>query len=166
MSEADDVQQLIRLLDPRLTNDQTDLYRRALEQFDRVILRRALEHCEGNLTRAAALLGLSRVTLRSKLRALGLSAGKTNAAETGIGNAAYAHKPGEATNPNHPPTNHPLTEHSPQSHSHVPQSPGKPREVGQDLTRQDKPGTGFSEPHLGDTARREAVGFHNTQSAK
>jgi DNA-binding protein Fis len=161
MSEADDVQQLIKLLDPRLTNDQTDLYRRALEQFDRVILRRALEHCEGNLTRAAALLGLSRVTLRSKLRALGLSAGKTNAAETGAGHVAHVHKPSEATNPNHP-----LTEHSPQSHSHVPQSPGKPRDVGQDLTRQDKPGTGFSEPHLGDTARREAVGFHNTQFPK
>src|SRR5580700_379194 len=115
MSEADDIEQLIKLLDPRLTNDQTDLYRRALEQFDRVILRRALEHCEGNLTRAAALLGLSRVTLRSKLRSLGLSTGKTNAAE-GVGNAAHAHKPGEATNPNHPPTNHPPT---PQTHSHV-----------------------------------------------
>jgi len=164
MSEADEIQQLTRLLDPRLTNDQTDLYRRALEQFDRVILRRALSHCEGNLTRAAALLGLSRVTLRSKLRALGLSAGKTNAAETGVGSDAHAYKPGESTNPNHPPTNHPVTDHSPQNHS--PQSPGKPRDVGQDLTRQDKPGAGFSEPHLGDTVRREAVGFHNTPSPK
>ena len=70
MSEPDDVQLLIQLLDPRLANDQTDLYRRALEQFDRVILKRALDRCEGNLTRAAALLGLSRVTLRSKLRSL------------------------------------------------------------------------------------------------
>ncbi|HEV3302368.1 MAG TPA: helix-turn-helix domain-containing protein [Planctomycetaceae bacterium] len=161
MSEADDVQQLVRLIDPRLTNDQTDLYRRALEQFDRVILRRALEHSEGNLTRAAALLGLSRVTLRSKLRALGLSAGKPNVAEEGVANPARANNPGEATNSNRHPT-----EHGPQTHTHFPQPPGKPREVGQDLTRQDKPGSGFSEPHLDDAARREASGFHNIQSHK
>ena len=57
MSEPDDVQLLIQLLDPRLANDQTDLYRRALEQFDRVILKRALDRCEGNLTARTALLG-------------------------------------------------------------------------------------------------------------
>src|SRR6516162_6464283 len=98
MSEPNDIQELIRLLDPRLSNDQTDLYRRALEQFDRVILRRALERCEGNLTRAAALLGLSRVTLRSKLRALGLSTGKVNAS------AQAAAGSGHSAQPTHPQT--------------------------------------------------------------
>jgi DNA-binding protein Fis len=159
MSEPDDVQQLIRLLDPRLTNDQTDLYRRALEQFDRVILRRALERCEGNLTRAAALLGLSRVTLRSKLRALGLSTGKANATPgpgASSGSSGHASPPSTAT--------HTHGEH-PQG-PHTPQAPNASREVGQDLTRQDPPGAGFSDPHMGESIRREASSFHNIQPHK
>ncbi len=142
MSEPDDVQLLIQLLDPRLANDQTDLYRCALEQFDRVILKRALDRCEGNLTRAAALLGLSRVTLRSKLRALGIA---------GRGNSeAGANEP-----------NHPHAEHPPQTSPHFPATPSGPGEVGQELTRQDRPGAGFSEPRMSDTVRREAPGIPN-----
>jgi hypothetical protein len=143
MSEPDDVQLLIQLLDPRLANDQTDLYRRALEQFDRVILKRALDRCEGNLTRAAALLGLSRVTLRSKLRSLGI-AGRGNSAEAGTNDPS-----------------HPHAEHPPQTSPHFPAAPNVPTEVGQELTRQDRPGAGFSEPRMNDTVRREAAGFHN-----
>jgi Bacterial regulatory protein, Fis family len=143
MSEPDDVQLLIQLLDPRLANDQTDLYRRALEQFDRVILKRALDRCEGNLTRAASLLGLSRVTLRSKLRSLGI-AGRGNSAEAGTNDPS-----------------HPHAEHPPQTSPHFPAAPNVPSEVGQELTRQDRPGAGFSEPRMNDTVRREAAGFHN-----
>jgi DNA-binding protein Fis len=160
MSEADDVQQLIKLLDPRLTNDQTDLYRRALEQFDRVILRRALERCEGNLTRAAAMLGLSRVTLRSKLKSLGLTAGKAGSAESSSPNP---NQPGTSGHPTHP--NHSHGEH-PQTHLHTPHTPSTGRDPGQDLTRQDKPGAGFSEPHLGEAQRREAAGAHNFRPQK
>jgi DNA-binding protein Fis len=160
MSEPDDIQQLVRLLDPRLTNDQTDLYRRALEQFDRVILRRALERCEGNLTRAAALLGLSRVTLRSKLRALGLSTGKVNASEQ---RAAASGHSAQASHPSA--TSHPHVE-NPQGQPHTPQPPSASREGGQDLTRQDQPGAGFADPHMGESSRREASGLHNVQSHK
>jgi DNA-binding protein Fis len=145
MSEPEDVQALIQLLEPRLADDQTDLYRRALEQFDRIILRRTLERCEGNLTRAAGVLGLSRVTLRSKLRALGLTSGKPNASEP------------PDTNPNHS-SGHLPTEHSAHIRPNIPPST-PPVETGQDLTRQDRPGAGFSEPHIGDMVRREAVGF-------
>jgi DNA-binding protein Fis len=144
MSEPDDVQTLIKLLDPRLAGDQTDLYRRALEQFDRVILRRALERCEGNLTRAAALLGLSRVTLRSKLRALGLAGGKGTAVEPTNGSASSI-----------PPENAPPT------HPGIPEGPTTPLNPGQDLTRTDEPGAGPSEPHLGDTVARRSAGLHN-----
>jgi hypothetical protein len=157
MSETDDIQLLMKLLDPRLATDQTDLYRRALEQFDRVILRRALERCDGNLTRAAALLGLSRVTLRSKLRSLGLSAAKTNASERSEGTSGQA---GSGNAPGH------IGTQAPQGHPHTPQTPAGSRDVGQGLTRQDKPGAGFSEPHSSDTARREAVGFRNSQAPK
>jgi DNA-binding protein Fis len=146
MSEPEDVQALIQLLEPRLADDQTDLYRRALEQFDRIILRRTLERCEGNLTRAAGLLGLSRVTLRSKLRALGLATGKPNAS-----------KPPDS-NSNHPSGHLPI-EHSAHIRPNIPPPSTPPGETGQDLTRQDKPGAGFSEPHMGDMVRREAAGF-------
>ena len=45
---------------------ETDLYRRALEHFDRLIVRRAMDIAEGQQFRAAEILGLSRVTLRGE----------------------------------------------------------------------------------------------------
>jgi DNA-binding protein Fis len=149
MSESDDLQRLVKLLDSRFADDQTDLYRRALEQFDRVILRRALEHCDGNLTRAAALLGLSRVTLRSKLRSLGLTNAKAP-------NASPEEPHSNPSGPNAP------TEAGPQGHMHSPQIQTPVSDSGQNLTRTDRPETGSSEPHIGDTARRQAAGLHNS----
>ena len=68
--EDEDLQALVDLLRSNPQEGEADLYRRALDQFDRVIIRRAMNQSGGNLTKAAALLGLSRVTLRSKLRAI------------------------------------------------------------------------------------------------
>ncbi len=59
-----------------LAEGQQDLYHRALEQFDRLVLHRTLQHAEGNQTQASKRLGLSRLTLRSKLRAINLEIGK------------------------------------------------------------------------------------------
>lgn len=59
-----------------LAAGETDLYRRALERFDRMMVRSAMDRAGGNQARAAELLGLSRVTLRAKLRSLGLQIGK------------------------------------------------------------------------------------------
>ena len=53
-----------------------DLYRRGLEHFDRLVIRRAMDQAGGNQAPAAEILGLSRVTLRAKLRALGMNVGK------------------------------------------------------------------------------------------
>lgn len=47
-----------------------DLYRRALQQFDALLVVRAMELSDGNQARAAELLGISRPTLRSKLRSI------------------------------------------------------------------------------------------------
>jgi DNA-binding protein Fis len=66
----DEFDALITLLRSDSTRGEGDLYRRALEQFDRVIVGHVMDQAGGNLTKAAERLGLSRVTLRSKLRAM------------------------------------------------------------------------------------------------
>ncbi len=48
------------------------IYYQIQAAVDRVVLREVLEHAKGNQVEAADLLGISRTTLRSKLRALGL----------------------------------------------------------------------------------------------
>lgn len=72
----EDWQHLGDLLESWFASGQTDLYRRALEYVDRLILKRALTYSGGNQTRASEVLGLSRFTLRTKLRAANLSIGK------------------------------------------------------------------------------------------
>jgi DNA-binding NtrC family response regulator len=69
-------QRLGELLESWFSSGQTDLYRRALEHFDRLILTRAVRQSNGNQTRASEILGVSRFTLRTKLRAANLSIGK------------------------------------------------------------------------------------------
>ncbi|HVS38608.1 MAG TPA: sigma-54 dependent transcriptional regulator [Gemmataceae bacterium] len=56
---------------------ESDIYRRACLEMDRVVLDAVLRHVQGNQLRAAALLGISRTTLRAKLRALGMTADRT-----------------------------------------------------------------------------------------
>lgn len=67
--EEDELDALIGLLRSDSTHEG-DLYRRALEHFDRLIVGHVMEQSGGNLTKAAERLGLSRVTLRSKLRSM------------------------------------------------------------------------------------------------
>jgi two-component system nitrogen regulation response regulator GlnG len=50
------------------------LYDRVLQEIERPLLSIALDECQGNQLRAAALLGLNRNTLRKKIRDLGLDA--------------------------------------------------------------------------------------------
>lgn len=49
--------------------DAGDLYAMVMSEVERPLLACALEHCSGNQTRAAQLLGINRATLRKKLRA-------------------------------------------------------------------------------------------------
>jgi two-component system nitrogen regulation response regulator GlnG len=82
--EDEELEALIALLRSDTSRGEGDLYRRALEQFDRVIVSHVMDQAGGNLTKAAERLGLSRVTLRSKLRAIrhgGVEKGVTPPAE-------------------------------------------------------------------------------------
>jgi DNA-binding NtrC family response regulator len=64
-----DLAQYVRDL---LQRGESDVYRRVCLEVDRVVLELTLEHTRGNQMSASELLGISRNTLRTKLRALGL----------------------------------------------------------------------------------------------
>jgi nitrogen regulation protein NR(I) len=53
-----------------LASGQTDIYRQAQQEFDRVVLAEVLRHTRGNQVLASQLLGISRTTLRAKLSSL------------------------------------------------------------------------------------------------
>ncbi|MGE0761250.1 MAG: helix-turn-helix domain-containing protein, partial [Pirellulaceae bacterium] len=59
-----------RLVHDLLKEGQRDVYRRALVYFDRLIVGQAMQVTEGHQTHAAEILGLSRPTLRAKIRAI------------------------------------------------------------------------------------------------
>jgi two-component system nitrogen regulation response regulator GlnG len=73
----DDWLQLARLVDSELKSGTHGLYHLAIDHLDRLILSRALAHTSGNQAQAAEILGLSRPTLRAKLRKLQLSVQKS-----------------------------------------------------------------------------------------
>jgi two-component system nitrogen regulation response regulator GlnG len=62
------------LTDDLLRAGGPDIYRRVSTEVDRVILERVLRHVHGNQVQASELLGISRTTLRAKLRTLGMAA--------------------------------------------------------------------------------------------
>ena len=68
-----DLRDLTRRL---LAEGQTDLYRQLLSAVDQAILEETMRHFDGNQLQAAERLGISRMTLRNKLRSFGLLAEK------------------------------------------------------------------------------------------
>jgi DNA-binding NtrC family response regulator len=64
-----------------LRDGSTEVYARSLEWMERVVLTRVLEHTDGNQSRASRILGITRGSLRNKLRALGISLGHTITSE-------------------------------------------------------------------------------------
>jgi DNA-binding NtrC family response regulator len=62
-----------RLIDERLSPEATNLYETVHFELDRLLLQRVLRYTKGNQRQAARLLGISRQTIRAKLRAAGLS---------------------------------------------------------------------------------------------
>jgi Fis family transcriptional regulator len=54
-------------------SDNGDLYEIALRELEIPLVAEVLDHCEGNQSRAATMLGIHRATLRKKLREYGLA---------------------------------------------------------------------------------------------
>ena len=53
-------------------SDSSNLYEVALRELEIPLFAEVLQHCEGNQSRAAAMLGIHRATLRKKLKDYGL----------------------------------------------------------------------------------------------
>jgi two-component system nitrogen regulation response regulator GlnG len=53
-----------------------DLYAQSLERMEREVLMRVLRHTGGNQLQAAKILGITRGSLRTKIRSLGISISK------------------------------------------------------------------------------------------
>ncbi len=51
----------------------SNLYEVALREFEIPLFAEVLQHCDGNQSRAAAMLGIHRATLRKKLKDYGLA---------------------------------------------------------------------------------------------
>jgi two-component system nitrogen regulation response regulator GlnG len=73
---TDDDGSFKELILQRLGAGSTNLHAEAHQQLDRILLRLVLRHTNGNQVQAARLLGISRQTLRSKARELGLVVGR------------------------------------------------------------------------------------------
>ena len=57
----------------RIAGGSENLYAEAVERMEREVLVRVLQHTEGNQLRAAKILGITRGSLRNKIRTLGIS---------------------------------------------------------------------------------------------
>jgi two-component system nitrogen regulation response regulator GlnG len=55
---------------------EPDIYRRVCLEVDRAVVNTVLRHVKGNQVQASELLGISRTTLRAKLRTLGMTVEK------------------------------------------------------------------------------------------
>jgi two-component system response regulator AtoC len=65
-----------QLVADRIAAGSTELYAEALERMERELLVRVLKHTGGNQLQAARLLGITRGSLRTKIRALGIRIGQ------------------------------------------------------------------------------------------
>jgi two-component system nitrogen regulation response regulator GlnG len=61
------------MIDQRLSENATNLYAESLEFMERCLVTRVLSVCEGNQSKAARILGITRGCLRNKVRMLGIS---------------------------------------------------------------------------------------------
>jgi two-component system nitrogen regulation response regulator GlnG len=68
---------LEEFIDARVRAGSTDLHAEAVRRLERTLLVRVLQHTGGNQLQAARTLGISRGSLRAKLRELGLRIGRT-----------------------------------------------------------------------------------------
>lgn len=73
---------LARFVRDRLDGGGDQVYRRLIDQVDRIALREALRMADGNQVHASERLGISRTTLRAKIKSLALDEPQNEASRT------------------------------------------------------------------------------------
>jgi two-component system nitrogen regulation response regulator GlnG len=68
---------LAGFIDARLRDGSEDLYAESLRRLERLLLTRVLRHTGGNQLQAAKILGITRGSLRTKVRELGIRIDRT-----------------------------------------------------------------------------------------
>jgi two-component system nitrogen regulation response regulator GlnG len=68
---------LLQFINEQLAAGKDDLYDAAVRHVERVLLTRVLQHTAGNQVRAAKILGITRGSLRNKIRELGITIGRS-----------------------------------------------------------------------------------------
>ena len=63
---------VVEYVNALLAEGKPEIYRLVIHEVDRHVLHVVMRHCHGNQLQAAERLGISRMTLRSKLRSLGM----------------------------------------------------------------------------------------------
>jgi two-component system nitrogen regulation response regulator GlnG len=72
-----DLLPLTQFIDERLQAGTEELYAESLRRMERILLTRVLQHTGGNQVQAAKILGITRGSLRGKLRELGITINRT-----------------------------------------------------------------------------------------
>lgn len=70
------------LVSSLLKSGEPEIYRQVSHLVDRVVIEAALKHAKGNQVQASEMLGISRTTLRAKLRVLGIAVEKQTVTES------------------------------------------------------------------------------------
>jgi two-component system nitrogen regulation response regulator GlnG len=70
-----------QFVEERIQAGSEKLYQEALERMERAVLMRVLQHTGGNQVRAARILGITRGSLRTKIRELGIVISQTVSAD-------------------------------------------------------------------------------------
>jgi two-component system nitrogen regulation response regulator GlnG len=76
---------LTHFLGELLRAGELDIYKKVCLEVDRLVMDTVLRHARGNQVQASELLGISRTTLRAKLRGLGMAVEKQILLDAGQG---------------------------------------------------------------------------------
>jgi two-component system nitrogen regulation response regulator GlnG len=76
-SEATLASDLCAFVDECLRRGSEQMYAAGVEMMERYLITRVLRHAQGNQSQAARMLGITRGSLRNKMRILGIQIGNT-----------------------------------------------------------------------------------------